>query len=144
MGMWTYAELCTGIVISCLPVIPKFFQHVGPQWSRALTSRHHKVTKDSNNTGSSASGKSSNPVRDERLKLPSLKQTFASVVSSNRDGDGDHELCSQPSLPKKEYIKLYEDDAVPRSDSARDLVLMPQAKKVATMRDDLERGGQAL
>ena len=66
------------------------------------------------------------------------------MVSSNRDGDGDHELCSQPSLPKKEYIKLYEDDAVPRSDSARDLVLMPQAKKVATMRDDLERGGQAL
>ena len=143
MGMWTYAELSTGIVISCLPVIPKFFQHIGPQLSRALTSRHHKVTKESNHSDSSASGKSSDPVRDERLKLPSFKHTFASVLSSNRDGDGDHELCSQPSLPKKEYFILSEETAVPRRDSARDLVLMPRAK-VATTRDDLERGGQGL
>ena len=143
MGMWTYAELSTGIVISCLPVIPKFFQHVGPQVSRALTSRHQKLTKESNNSESSASEKSSDPVRDERLRLPSFKHTFASVLSSNRDGDGDHELCSQPSLPTKEYLMLHEETAVPRRDSARDLVSMPQAK-VATMRDDLERGGQGL
>ena len=145
MGMWTYAELSTGIVISCLPVIPKFFQHIGPQLSRALTFRHDKVTKESNNSGSSASGKSSDLVRGERLKLPSFKHTFASVISSHRDGDGDGdpELCSQPSLPKKEYVMLHEQTAVPRRDPASDLALMPQAK-VATMRDDLERGGQGL
>ena len=143
MGMWTYAELSTGIVISCLPVIPKFFQHVGPQLSRALTFRHYKVTKESNNSGSSASENSSDPVRGERLKLPSFKHTFASVVSSNMDGDGDHELCSQPSLPKKEYVMLHEETAVPRGSSPGDLVLMPQAK-VASMRDDLEKGGQGL
>ena len=139
MGMWTYAELSTGIVISCLPVIPKFFQHVGPQISHALTFRHDKVTKESNNSGSSAS----DPVRGERLKLPSFKHTFASVVSSTRDGDGDHELCSQLSLPKKEYVMLHEETAPPRRDSARDLVLMPQAK-VATTGDDLEKGDQGL
>ena len=140
MGMWTYAEFSTGIVISCLPVIPKFFQHVNPQISRALTFRHTKVTKESNNSASSAS---SDRVRGERLKLPSFKHTFASVVSSNRDGDGDHEMCSQSSLPKKEYVVLHEENAVPRRDSPGDLVLMPQAK-FATMRDDLERGGQGL
>ena len=143
MGMWTNAELSTGIVISCLPVIPKFFQHIGPQLSRALTSRHHKTTKEFNNSGSSTSGKSSDPVRDERLKLPSFKHTFASVLSSNRDENGDQELWSQLSLPKKEYVILREESAVPRHDSARDLALMPRAK-VATMRDDLERGGQGL
>ena len=143
MGMWTYAEFSTGIVISCLPVIPRFFQHVGPQFSRALTFRYHKATKESDDSGSSASRKSADPVRAERLKLPSFKHTFASVVSSNRDGDGDHELYSQPSLPKKEYVKLPEETAVPRRDPARESVQMPQAK-VATMRDDLERGGQGL
>ena len=139
MGMWTCAELSTGIVISCLPVIPKFFQHVGPQLSRALTFRHNKVTKESNDRGQSAPGKSSEPVRGERLKLPGFKHTFASALSSNRDGNGDHELCSQSSLPKKEYVMLHEETAVPSRDSARGLVLMSQAK-VATMRDDLERG----
>ena len=143
MGMWTYAELSTGIVISCLPVIPKFFQHVGPQLSRALTFRHDKVTKESSNSGSSASGKSSDPTRGERLKLPSFKHTFASVVYSTRDGVGDHELCSQPSLPKKEYVMLHEETAGPKRNSARDLVSMPQVK-VANTRDDLERGDQGL
>ena len=38
---------------------------------------------------------------------------------------------------------LHEETAVSRRDPARDLILMPQAK-VATMRDDLERGGQGL
>ena len=65
------------------------------------------------------------------------------MLSSNRDGDGDHELRSQPSLPMKEYLMLHEETAVPRRDSARNLVSMPQAN-VATMRDDLERGGQGL
>ena len=141
MGMWTYAELSTGIVISCLPVIPKFFQYIGPQLSRALTSRHHKMTKESDNSESSASGKSSDPIREEKLKLPSFKHTFASVLSSNRDGDGDHELCSQLSLPKRNYVMLSEESAVTRRDSASELILMPRAKD-ATMRDDLERGGQ--
>ena len=31
MCLWNYAELATGVFISCLPVIPKFFQHVGPK-----------------------------------------------------------------------------------------------------------------
>lgn len=33
IGLWTYAELATGVIISCLPVIPKFFQHIGPRIS---------------------------------------------------------------------------------------------------------------
>ena len=27
MGYWTIAEITTGIVVSCLPVMPKFFHH---------------------------------------------------------------------------------------------------------------------
>ena len=31
MGLWTWAEITTGIIISCLPITPKFFQYFGPK-----------------------------------------------------------------------------------------------------------------
>ena len=30
-GLWAWAELTIGIIVGCLPVTPKFFQHVGPK-----------------------------------------------------------------------------------------------------------------
>ena len=38
MGLWTYAELAAGVIISCLPVIPRFFQYVGPKISATIFS----------------------------------------------------------------------------------------------------------
>ena len=34
MGFWTFAELSAGIVCACLPVLPKFFQTIGPKVTR--------------------------------------------------------------------------------------------------------------
>lgn len=34
MGLWTWAEITTGIIISCLPTTPKFFLHAGPKVRR--------------------------------------------------------------------------------------------------------------
>ena len=31
MGFWTYVEIAIGIVISCLPVLPRLFQACGPR-----------------------------------------------------------------------------------------------------------------
>ena len=39
MGLWTYAELATGVFISCLPVIPRFFQHIGPRISAKISDK---------------------------------------------------------------------------------------------------------
>ena len=135
MGMWTYAELSTGIVISCLPVIPKFFQHVGPKVHSALTLRS-KPTQNSDSK--SASATPSEKVRAEKLKLPSFKHTFASVVSKT-EKDNDHELYSQETLPKGEYVQLHEEVATPSRDATRELI-QTSPTKLATTRDDLERG----
>lgn len=135
MGMWTYAELSTGIVISCLPVIPKFFQHIGPKLSSVFTLRS-KYTKDSGIEAASTTP--SDKVRAEKLKLPSFKLTFASMVS-RVEKDNDHELDSQQSLPKGEYVKLHEDAAFPRRDTNRGLNPMPAAR-LATAQEDLESG----
>lgn len=142
MGMWTNAEFSTGIVISCLPVIPKFFQHFGPKVSSALT----LYLKSSKRSGSgsaptSAGIRSSSDVKQmEKLKLPNFKHTFASVVASNAEEmDMDRELYEQLSVPKREYLLLTEEKAMPGRNATGELSQMARAK-LATMRDDLERG----
>jgi hypothetical protein len=32
MGYWAWAEMSTGIIISCLPVVPRFVQHFGRKY----------------------------------------------------------------------------------------------------------------
>ena len=136
MGMWTYAELSTGIVISCLPVIPKFFQHVGPKISSALTLRS-RSTKESGNE--SASAAPSDKVRPEKLKLPGFKNTFISFLSVT-EKDSDHELYDQKALPQGEYIKLHGEAGMPRRGATKEAIQTAAAVKIATTRDDLEKG----
>lgn len=31
MGLWTYAEISIGIVISCTPIFPRFYKEFGPK-----------------------------------------------------------------------------------------------------------------
>ena len=130
MGLWTSAELSTGIVISCLPVIPKFFQYIGPKLSSALTLRS-KSRKDSGNEP--ASSAPSEKVRaDSKLKLPSFKTAFTSVaLHTEKDNE-------QP-LPRSEYVQLHEETAIARRDATRELTQMPAAKLTNAL-DDLERG----
>ena len=128
VGMWTDAELCTGIIVSCFPFMTKFFKHIGPKLSSTLRS---KFIKDSNKE--SASAAPLDQVRAEKLKLPSLKHTFASIISGAEKDDG-HELYSQQTPPKGEYAQLDEDMVIPRRDAIRDSI------QVATTRDGLERG----
>lgn len=135
MGLWTSAEFTTGIIISCFPVIPKFFQHIGPKVSSALILRS-KVMK--NSSRESASAPPSDKPRAERLKLPSFKHTFTSIFSNAETDDG-YELYSQQVLPKAEHVQLHEETAMPRRDATRESNQRPAAK-VATTRHDLERG----
>ncbi len=37
MGLWTLAEVATGVIVSCLPVLPRFFRDIGPKVHRAFS-----------------------------------------------------------------------------------------------------------
>ena len=37
MGLWTLAEVATGVIVSCLPVLPRFFRDTGPKVRRAFS-----------------------------------------------------------------------------------------------------------
>lgn len=39
MGFWTYVEIAIGIIISCLPVLPRLFQAFGPRIYGAFSLR---------------------------------------------------------------------------------------------------------
>lgn len=57
MGLWTLAEVATGIIISCLPVLPRFFRHVGPILYRAFS----LGSKSSSSSGSASTGRNARP-----------------------------------------------------------------------------------
>ncbi len=134
MGLWADAELSIGIVISCLPVIPRFFQHIGPKLSSALKLRY-KSTKDFASRPLSVTPWYK--VRAGKLSLPSFKHTFTSVFS-HTDRETENELYSQETLPQRDYVQLHEEKVIPRRDATRGLIQMPAAK-LATPREDLER-----
>ena len=47
MGFWTWAEIAIGVTVSCLPVIPRFFQHFGPGIRSSLLSKYRSGFKKS-------------------------------------------------------------------------------------------------
>lgn len=57
MGLWTLAEVATGIIISCLPVLPRFFRHAGPILYRAFS----LGSKSSSSSGSANTGRNARP-----------------------------------------------------------------------------------
>ncbi len=56
MGLWTWAELTAGILISCMPVSPRFFQSTGARVRQALSSISSSKKSNSSN-GKNASGR---------------------------------------------------------------------------------------
>ena len=46
-GLWSGAELSIGIIVGCFPVMPRFFQHVGPKVSGAFPFRSSGIGKTS-------------------------------------------------------------------------------------------------
>lgn len=133
-GLWSAAELSTGVIVSCLPVIPKFFQHVGPKVLIALKSKSRNYSDTER-----ASEEPSDRARVEKLKLPSFKHTFTSFMSDTKK-DNDHGMYGQETLSEGGYMMRDDETAIPRHDDATwELIQMPAAK-IVTTRDDLERG----
>lgn len=108
MGLWTEAEISTGIIISCLPVIPKFIRHFGPKVYGSLLLRL-KSTSNSRYLGKLKV--------TSQFELPSPKHALRSKAS--------------------EYLTLNEYHTGPKD------LNHPAEARLATARDDLERGGRS-
>lgn len=132
MGLWAYAEISIGIVVSCLPVLPKFFNHFGPTiygsfslrtWSVTLFRPKMRFIGNTDKTGTSSG-----------FRGPCTKRSGGnSIPETWNDSNHSSEL-------KGAYINLdkYETQS-PKSAGTNGITPTP-VNGPATRREDLESG----
>lgn len=133
MGLWTYAELSTGIVISCLPVIPRFFQHIGPRVSSTLALRIKSKGSSGQEPASGAT------FVDKAHDSSKFKLAFPRHDLGSNVSDTSNDSHNQQIQPKGEYVMLRDHTAIPRPGNSGDPKPL-SVSKLATTRNDIERG----
>ena len=131
-GLWSSAELSVGVLIGCFPIMPKFFQHIGPKISEALPFRPKAVKENGGNPGHRS-------MTPEIHILTKNKNPFAKY----NVGSSVVESCNDP------YTQLHGDHHTwnrseacqPQAATELAPILVPGAE-VATRRGDLEYGHQ--
>ena len=121
VGIWAWAEMAVGIIVSCLPIMPKFFQHFSPK-VRRLLSLSIGTAERGGATGESYSGhKHHNPFSrgSGRTRIPDVAdESFDMALGDKEQG-----------ATVKEYSII----------SPADTVFTPEGR-TATKREDLETG----
>ena len=125
LGLWSMAELTIGIITGCLPVMPKFFQHVGPKLHSVFSTARVTPASDSSKTFTFATLKKS-------------KLLFGK--HSTGLGTSDADTSPYASQPHGVYCMLDEFGAS-QHQADRNSIAVPTGG-AATIRDDLEHGHQ--
>ena len=132
---WTYAEIAIGTIVSCMPVLPRFFRH----FSRKLHATF--AFKSSSNPRPSAQS----PVVIEKPRKAVRSSSTKRFYRGSGGGKSVLAVWNKAYHPpaaevKGEYVTLDGYDAVlPWKDAASELI--PKgAAGIATRRDDLENG----
>ena len=125
MGLWTWAEITTGIIISCLPVLPKFFRHFGPIVYRTISSTFSLGSKSHSMTGS----------RSEPQQIQDQTNSFERVKGES-NGNG---VYSNQTMRKGKYINLGELDVASSENDATNEWLPTPVHGFVTRREDLEK-----
>ena len=128
MGYWTWTELSIGIIVGCLPTMPKFFQHIGPKLRR-------RVLGTGPENGSSAEADTPKVNVLAKFQRPFAKYGVGMSVADSRNES--YITCAQP---RSEYLILDEFDPSPRQKSGASESTEYQGKAIATVREDLEFG----
>lgn len=133
MGLWTVAEMATGILVSCPPVMPKFFQRVNPRITNILSHSSEHMTRVAQRSGSRKCHKRWVAL----LPFIGSETTYSSRGSGSQTLRGDYNVHIQG---KREYIALEGLDlaAARRHDEAEPPRMLVQG--TSTMQEDLEAG----
>ena len=114
MGLWTLAEVAIGVIVSCLPVLPRFFQDIGPKVCRAFSIE----TKPSSNLGSESAQMIARPpltspaspdsipasARDLRIHKTHVKGSFTELEEYNTvisEVNASHQSRPRPMRPHR-------------------------------------------
>lgn len=128
MGYWTWTELSIGIIVGCLPTMPKFCQHVGPKIRRRSAGPGPEY-------GSSVDVDTPKVNVLARFQRPFAKHGVGLSVTNSRNNS-----YITRAEPRCEYLTLTEVDPSPRQGSGFSESTEYSSKGAATMKDDLEYG----
>ena len=134
VGVWSNAEIAIGIIVSCLPVFPKFFRHIGPKIHATFTIEslsgtlyRHKMWYTGNNTDKTHSSFGNGRPSFKRSGHKSIQRTW------NGSNHSKAEL-------KGQFIALDESEMLQPKFSALGGFTPTLANGPATIRGDLEYG----
>lgn len=140
MGLWTYAEIAIGTIVSCMPVLPKFLRHFSSKLYTTFASK-------SKSGSSNPRPRSGSPVVIEKPRH-SAKSPNKYLAKRSGGETGISEIWNGAYHPSAvqvegEYVTLDEHDAVLPRTARRVKASEPasrMAKGIATRREDLESG----
>ena len=128
LGLWSTAELAVGIVTGCLPVTPKFVQHVRPILHSAFSTLWSTSTSDAIKTLTSTT-------------LAKIKAPFVSKYGIEPGiASGADPTPPYAPQPHGEYYMLDELATSQDQKDNRAAIPTPSGGGAATRRDDLEYG----
>ena len=117
MGLWTAAEMTTGILVSCLPVLPRFFQRYDlhiistlSYGSKAIKSlgRHNESGAATHATFADASAASKTVVGDHDSQLDGMGK-YLSLDGFELSSMGRNSLIDRPDLSYQAHATKRED-----------------------------------
>ena len=121
VGIWAWAEMAVGIIVSCLPIMPKFFQHFNPKVRKLLSVSIDTAERGGVTAKSYRSHRHQNPFSRSsgRTKIPDAADESFDLATTDKAQDA----------TVKEYSIT----------SPSDTVFTPEGR-TATRREDLEKG----
>ena len=126
MGLWTWAELSIGIIVGCLPTLPRFIQHIGPKI-------HLKPS--GSGTGRAASAVTLPPKTNV---LASVKRAFGKYGFGRSITDSWNDPDTPRAQHREEYLVLDEFDTTPLQEESLNMQTGRPGQDIATVREDLE------
>lgn len=134
-GLWSGAELSASVITSCLPVLPKFFQHIRPKVYRV-----YKVfSAQSKSTSSSGPDQRDGSRPSKKQALTKVKNSFAKHGARLNLTESDTDPYSQLH---GEYYTLDEFEASKPQTIMASAPTQASGVGIATRRDELECGHQ--
>ena len=140
MGLWTWAEITAGIVISCLPVVPRFFQYFGPKFYKSLSFGSSSGI-ESARSGIESARKAGSTEINKTIEV-SIHCNQRSEECNGGNGGSKPWLDTSDLRAQQagEYIELDEFDAVLSDTDTKEMRPKVPAKDMAMTRKDLETG----
>ena len=115
MGLWTLAEVAAGVIVCCLPVLPRFFQDIGPKIHRAF-STNSKPSSNLDSENVQIIGRPSSPAttspnsiptsaRDMRIQKAHVNGSFIELEEYNTvisEVNASHQSRPRPIRPHRD------------------------------------------